>query len=212
MAGKMFAAIGHTALQQAMHQALGQQGHYARVPGEGAVADDGAAGSAGLPRASQTRPRGRMRAAICGDFMLVIQVEHRREAQVHPTGAQLGTQYIAPRGGGIGSVQGAGVLFRRGGGHPHLAQCAHGRQVGKSVRLEPLHAAALMVHADQQPGPDLLDVTAQGCQLGTVLPVACKQDQPADQRMLQAPAVCLAQRGAGNVDDEGRVEGHGRHP
>ena len=101
-----------------------------------------------------------------------------------------------------------GVGIGLGLSHPHLAQGAHGRQVGKTVGLEALHRTALMVHADQQVGADLFDVAAQGHELRAILPVAGKQNQPAHQRVLESLAVNPGQSQAGNIDDEGGVEGH----
>ena len=75
----------------------------------------------------------------------------------------------------------------------------------EAVGLEALHAATLVVHANQQVFAHFFDLGAQGAELSAVFPVAGKQDQPACQRMLEALAVGLGQREAGDVDDEGGV-------
>ena len=61
MPWEMLAAIGHARLQQAMHQALSQQGNDARVTGKCAVANHTAGAK--------------------------VQIQHRGEAEVHATGA-----------------------------------------------------------------------------------------------------------------------------
>ena len=79
MSGKVLAAMRHAGLQQAVHQALGEQRDDAGIAVERAVADH-AAGTE-------------------------IEIEHRREAEVDAAGAQLGGQHEAAGGGGIGGAQ-----------------------------------------------------------------------------------------------------------
>jgi hypothetical protein len=110
-------------------------------------------------------------------------------------------QHEAGRGGRLGGAH--RVL------HPQLAVVAHRRQVGEAVGAQALHPAALVVDADQQVLADGLDLGDQRGELGPVLPVAGEQDQPAGQRMGQAAAVVGAQRGAGDVEDDGAVVVHG---
>ena len=69
--------LRHAGLQQAVHQALGEHRDDARVAVEGAVADHAAAA--------------------------VVEVEHRREAEVDAAGAQLGAEHVAGGGGGLGA-------------------------------------------------------------------------------------------------------------
>ena len=176
--GKVLAAVGHAGAQQAVHQALGQQGHHPWVAVEGAVADDGA--------------------------LAMVQVQHRGEAQVHAAGAQLAAQHIAAGGGGVGGTH--RVL------HPQLAQRAHRRQVGEAVGAKALHAAAFMVHRNQQVGADRLGLGGHGGELMAVVPVAAEQDQAAGQRMLQAAAVVGGEFGAGHVQDDGRMGVRAVHP
>ena len=76
VAREVLAAIGHAGLQQAVHQALGEQADDAGVAVESPVADH--------------------RAAAVG------QVQHRREAQIDAAGPQLSAQHIAGSGRGIG--------------------------------------------------------------------------------------------------------------
>ncbi len=71
--GEMLAAVADATQQQAMIQALGQQGHHAGVRMEGSIADD--AGG------------------------VVIQVQYRSETQVHAHGAQFGADRVADLGG-----------------------------------------------------------------------------------------------------------------
>ena len=78
--GKMLAAVGHAALQEAVHQAFGQQCGDAWVAVERAVANDTA--------------------------FAKIEVQHGGEAQVHTAGAQLGSQNVATRCGRIACLHG----------------------------------------------------------------------------------------------------------
>ena len=175
----------HARLQQAVHEALGQQRSYTRVAVEGAVANH--------------------------PTFAMVQVEHRGEAEIHAAGAQLGTQHITRSRSGIGGTQRAAAGAALAILHPHLAQGAHGGQVGEAVGAKALHAAAFVVHANQQVGPHGLDVAAQGGELGTVLPVATEQDDTAGERVGQAAAVSRSQRGAGHVQDDGGMEGRCCH-
>ena len=179
VAREVLAAVGHAGLQQALHQAARQRRGHPRVAVEGAVADDAAAA--------------------------VVQVEHRREAQVDAAGAQLGRQHPA---GGAGHVAGGqrAVAFALGRVvHPALAEGAHRRQVGEAVAAEALHPAALVVDADHDVGPDRLDLGHQPGQLRAVLPVAAEQDQAAGERMRQAAAVVVVQRQAGDIEHDRRM-------
>ena len=148
-----------------------------RVAVEGAVADD-AAGA-------------------------VVEVEHRREAEVDAAGAQFGAEHVAGGGGGVGGAQ--RVV------HPQFAQGAHRRQVREAVGAEALHAAAFVVDADQHVGAHVLDGGGELGELAPVLPVAREQDQAAGERVLQAAAVGRRQRGAGDVEHDGGVGGCSGH-
>ena len=134
MARKVFAAIGHTALQQAVHQAFRQQADHARVAAEGTVADHAAGAK--------------------------IQVQHRGEAQINTASAQLGAQHVAAGGGRVTGAHGAAALPALAVLQPHLTQRPHRRQMGEAIRLKALHPAALVVDADQQVSAQLLDAAA----------------------------------------------------
>ena len=71
---EMLAAVRHAGEQQAVHQALREHRHDARVAMERAIADHAARS--------------------------MVEVEHRREAQVDAAGAQLGAEHEAARGRG----------------------------------------------------------------------------------------------------------------
>jgi hypothetical protein len=176
--GKVLAAIAHAGQQHAVHDALGQQRHHARVAVKAAVADD-AAGA-------------------------VVQVEHRGKAEVDAAGAQLAGQHEA----------GAARHLRRPHriAHPQLAQRAHGRQAGEAVAAKALHPSALVVDADEHIGPQRLDLAVERAHLRAVLPVAAEMDHAAHQRVGQAAAVDGRELGAGDVDDERRLDrGVGAH-
>jgi hypothetical protein len=80
--------------------------------------------------------------------------------------------------------------------HPQFAQRAHRRQVREAVGAKALHAAAFVVDANQQVGPDRLDLGVERGHLRAVLPVAGEMDHAAHQRIGQAPAVGVVQFGA----------------
>ncbi len=130
-----------------------------------------------------------------------VEVEHRREAVVHAAGAQLGGQHETGGRGGIGGGQGVA--------HPQFAEGAHRRQVREAIGAEALHAAAFVVHADQEVGPLGLDVGAQRGELLAVFPVAGEEDQTAHERVRQAAAIVGVQCGAGDVEHHGGMFGHG---
>jgi hypothetical protein len=66
--------------------------------------------------------------------------------------------------------------------------------MGEAIGFEALHTAAFMVNADEQIFSHLFDVSAQLAQLFTVLPIARKQNNAANQRVFEALAVLLGQR------------------
>ena len=77
--------------------------------------------------------------------------------------------------------------------------------MGEAVGAEALHAAAFVVDADQQVGPQRLDLGDELGQLAPVLPVAREQDQAAGERVREAAAVVGVERGAGDVEHDGGV-------
>ena len=183
MPRKMFAAIGHARLQQAMHEVLGQHRHDLGVAVKSAVANHTA--------------------------LAVVQVEHGGEAHVNTTSAQLSTQHKAASGGRMARLQGGGGGGRlaRHGLHPHLAQSAHGRQMGETIGAKTLHPAPFVIDANQGVWADVFDVFAQSRELRTVDPIAGKQNQPARQGVGQAASVGGAQLGASDVQNQWGVDG-----
>ena len=73
MPGKMFAAIGHARLQQAMHQVLRQHRNDLGVAVKSAVANHTA--------------------------LAVVQIKNRGETQVHTTSSQFSAKHKAASGG-----------------------------------------------------------------------------------------------------------------
>ena len=115
VAGEMLAHRRHAALLQAQHQTVRQIGNGLRLAVKSTVADH-AAGA-------------------------VIDIQHRREAEIHAVGAQFGGKHVA------------GLLRQRLGARgviiPDHAQLAHRRQAGEAFP-EALHPAAFVIHRDQQ--------------------------------------------------------------
>ena len=102
VAGEVLAAVVHARLQQALHQAAREHRDDARIAVEGAVADHAAAA--------------------------VVEVEHRREAEVDAAGAQLGGEHVAGRARRLERAHRAGAAAAAAVVHPHLAEHAHRRQ------------------------------------------------------------------------------------
>jgi len=82
--------------------------------------------------------------------------------------------------------------------------------VREAVGAEALHAAALVVHADQDVGPLAPDGAGQLDQRVAVHPMPGKENQAAGQRVLEAAAVVAAQGGAGDVEHDRGRRVHGR--
>jgi hypothetical protein len=109
-----------------------------------------------------------------------------------PQARSSAAQHVARRRGRVGGAQRAAAGHGLGALaviHPHLAQRAHGRQVGEAIGAKTLHAAAFVVHADQQVIAHGLDAAGELQQLCAVFPVAGEQDHAAGQRVGQAAAV-----------------------
>ena len=152
-----------------MGHAAGQHGNHTRVRVEGTVADDG-----GTPP---------------------VQIQHRREGEVHPGGTQLLAHATAHLGGLAAGRQHIRV--------PALAQGTHGGD-GREALAEALHTAALVVHGHQQRRrADGMDLVGQRAQLLGRLVVAGKEDDAAHQRVAQTLALGLGQAQAGHIDDDG---------
>ncbi|VZR45944.1 Uncharacterised protein [Escherichia coli] len=81
----------------------------------------------------------------------------------------------------------------------------------EAVGAEALHAAAFVVHADQQVGAHGLDRGGEFQQLRAVLPVAREQDHAARERVRQPAAIGRGERRAGDVEDDGGMFGIGGH-
>ena len=169
VAGEVLAAVGHAGQQQAVRHTAGQHGNHTRVMVEGPVANDG-----GTPP---------------------VQIQHRREGEVHPGGTQLLAHAPAHLSGLAAGRQHVRI--------PALAQGAHGGD-GREALAEALHTAALVVHRHQQRRrANGMDLVGQRAQLLGRLVVASKEDDTTHQRVAQAFALGLGQAQAGHVDDDG---------
>ena len=116
----------------------------------------------------------------------------------------MGAQFCRQHEAGV-----TGLLLRRlRVGRPTLAQPAHGRQAGKAV-TEALHAAAFVVHGNQQFRPRSADRRGERTQLFRLGVVAGKQDHSADQRMLENLALFRGDFIGGHVEHDGAGMGVG---
>jgi len=141
-----------------------------------------------------------------------VQVQHGREGKINAASPQLAGQHIARRCGCIGGRHGPAAWATLAVLHPQRAQGAHGWQLGKAIGAKALHAAALVVHADEQILTHGLDGAGELQQLCPITPVAREQHHTARQRVDQAPAVVCAECSARHVEDQGGVSGHASAP
>ena len=119
----------YAGLAQAMHQRLRQQRHHARIAREGTVADHAAA--------------------------TVVEVEHRREAEIDAAGAQLGRQHSRPPSWALQAASAAAPVSAPSPSSQSWPKARIGGRVcGAVAGTEALHAAALVIDADQQVAPD----------------------------------------------------------
>ena len=170
VAGEVLADAAHAGIGHPRTQRLGERGNGLRVAMEGAVADGAAAA--------------------------VVEIEHRREAEVDAMRQQFGGKHEAGSAGGIERRE---VVLR-----PQRAEAAHGGQAGEAVGAEALYPAPFMIDRDDQRRvaqcPDLGGERAQLVGAGVV---AREQDHTADQRIEQALALRVGERSAGDVDHDG---------
>src|SRR5690606_7274552 len=88
--------------------------------------------------------------------------------------------------------------------HPQLAQLAHGRNRGETIRTETLYSATLMIDSDQQRlVTHGMNTPAQRLQLLAVRKIAGKQNDTTHQRVLQPASLCSSQAGAFYVHHNG---------
>ena len=153
-----------------------------------------------------------VKGAVADDLAdAAVEVEHRREAEIDPDGAQFGRHQPAA---GLRQAAGAlGVLV------VDAPEFADRRQRGKAV-AKALHPPAFVVHRHQQLRLALgVDVAHQRLDLFGRLVVARKQDDAADQRMLEPLALLRDQFQPLHIEHD-RAERHGlrgsqnicRHP
>ena len=131
---------GHAALREAAHEAGAEPADRNRIKMQRAIADDAAAA--------------------------VVEIEHRREAEVDAVRAELGRDDVA---------DGRGRLARRlAVAVPELAELPH-RRNRRETFAKALHSPALVVDADRQRRlAQALQVLAQGEQLLRILIVPGK--------------------------------------
>src|SRR5687768_3518126 len=95
-------------------------------------------------REFRDRCRGAVEGAVPDDATLaIVDVQHRRKAEVHAGGAQFRSQYVTCL---LRQVPGLGRMFI-----PDIAQFAHGREPGETI-TKALYSAALVIHRDEQRG------------------------------------------------------------
>ena len=147
-----------------------------------------------------------MEGAVADDAAAaMVEVEHRREAEVDAAGAQLGGEHVAGRPRGFERAHGAAAGAAVAVVHPHLAEHAHRRQRREAVAAKALHPAALVVDANEQVAADRLRLGDQLGQLQAVAPVAREQDDAAGERMGETAAIVGVEGQAGDVEDDRRV-------
>ncbi|MCY1515683.1 hypothetical protein D9M68_502800 [compost metagenome] len=126
----------------------------------------------------------------------VVQIQHGREAHVHAAGPQFGRQHVP--GLGRQAHRQERIAF------PQRTQFAHRGQRGEAVFAEALHAAAFVVHQDQQRLlAGLVDLARQLGELFAAFEVAGEQNHAAHERMAQALFLFLSQRVSRHIDHHG---------
>src|SRR5438128_1880202 len=125
----------------------------------------------------------------------VIQVQHRREAEIDTMRAELGCNHVADGGRGLARHVAVAV--------PELAEHAHRRDGGEAL-AEALHATTLVVDAHRQRRLALaLDIGGQLRQLLRVLVVPREENHRSRRRMADALAVLVGEHRAEHIDDHG---------
>ena len=160
---------GDPALRKTAHETCAERAHGGRIEVQRTVADHRAAA--------------------------VIQVQHRREAEIDAMRAELRRDDVADGGRGLARHVAVAV--------PELAERAH-RRDGSEALAEALHATTLVVDAYRQRRLALaLDIGGQLRQLLRVLVVAREENHGARRRMANALAVLVGEHRAEYVDDHG---------
>ena len=173
--GEVFAAVAHARLQQAVHQTLGEHRDDARIAMEGAIADHAAAA--------------------------VVEVEHRREAEVDAAGAQFAAKHVA----GGGAASSARIAPLAG---PPAPSCIHispstrigGKWVKPSLRKRCTRPPSWSTQSSSV-GPHRLDLGGKLGELAAIPPVAGEEDHAAGERMGEPAAIVGVERQAGDVED-----------
>ncbi len=128
-----------------------------------------------------------------------VEIDDGREAHVHAAGAKLRRHEPTERAGG--GEAGLGVLV------VEMSEGTRRRQAHEGL-AKALHAPAFLVHGDQQGRlADRVDLGHELLELRAIAEVAGEQDDAADERRLEAPALLGRQGRALDVDHE-RTQGH----
>ena len=137
----------------------------------------------------------------------VVEIQHRREAQIDTMREQLRGEDVAGRTCRIERCEMIVI--------PHLPQRAHCRQAGEAIGAKPLHTSTFMIDRNHKRGvPQTMDFGRECSELFRSGEVACEQDDPADQRIAQALALVVVEFRAGNVEHDGaawQLEGNSIH-
>src|SRR5258706_11153333 len=122
----------------------------------------------------------------------VVEIQHRREAEIDAVRRELGADDVGDRGRRLAARGTVAV--------PQAAQLAHRRNRAEAL-AKALHAAALVVDADRQRGlAQAPDLVRQRAELLAALEVAREQDHSARGGMGEALAVVVGERRADAID------------
>ncbi len=171
VAGEVLAAVRHAGEREAVHQALREHRHDARVAMERAIADH------------RARP--------------VVEVEHRRERQVDAA-RRRGRRRARSRRPSRARVATSAPRARVG--VPQRAEASHRRQHDEAVATKALHAAALVVDGDQEVGPRVAHRGDELDELRPALEVSREEDRATGVRMREASAIVGVERRAADVE------------
>ena len=169
MAGKMLGDGRHAALRESLHQASAQRADGGGIEVQRAIADHRAAA--------------------------IVEIEHRREAEVDAVGAELGRDDVADRAGGLFGEITVAI--------PQSSERAHRRNGGEAL-AKALHAPALVIDAHRQRRlAQPLDVRGERGELFRVFVVASEENHRPRCRVANALPVLVGQHRAEDVNHQG---------
>jgi len=123
----------------------------------------------------------------------IIEIQHRRKTEIHVHVTEFGGHEPAGTSGHGQRLVGITVIQTTDG--------AHGWEAGQP-RLETLYAPALLVHSNQQPGPNAANGLDQRPELRRRLVVTVEKNDTANSLMAEPLVLNLGEAGAFNINHQ----------